>query len=144
MNEEKILYLKEDIHTELKEAQGGVPRNVWETISAFANTSGGSIYFGVKEGKEKNEILGVENPEDMIRDLLTTERAGKLSYPIFREEDFSLLVLQGRKILVLHIPEANRMGQTGLSRWAAGKEFSPRRRRRSASQWRRIEILSFR
>ena len=108
MNEEKILYLKEDIHTELKEAQGGVLRNVWETISAFANTSGGSIYFGVKEGKKKNEILGVENPEDMIRDLLSTERAGKLSYPIFREEDFSLLVLQGRKILVLHIPEANR------------------------------------
>lgn len=108
MNEEKILYLKEDIHTALKEAQGGVPRNVWETISAFANTSGGSIYFGVKEGKEKNEILGVENPEDMIRDLLSTERAGKLSYPIFREEDFSLLVLQGRKILALHIPEANR------------------------------------
>ena len=28
---------------EVKEASGGVPKNVWETVAAFSNTAGGWI-----------------------------------------------------------------------------------------------------
>ena len=33
---------------EFKEAQRAVPRNAYETVSAFANTEGGHLVFGVK------------------------------------------------------------------------------------------------
>lgn len=35
--------LKESQHLEFKEAAGGLPLNVWESYSAFANTEGGEI-----------------------------------------------------------------------------------------------------
>lgn len=37
-------------HLELEEAQGDVPRSLWKSVSAFANTRGGKIYLGVATG----------------------------------------------------------------------------------------------
>jgi ATP-dependent DNA helicase RecG len=38
---------------EFKEAQTDVPRNVYETVSAFANTDGGHLVFGVKKAGKR-------------------------------------------------------------------------------------------
>ena len=48
---------------EVKEAQNKLPDNVWETVSAFSNTSGGWIVFGVKQNGKRFDIQGVENGE---------------------------------------------------------------------------------
>jgi ATP-dependent DNA helicase RecG len=32
---------------EVKEARTEIPKNVWETVSAFSNTGGGWLIFGV-------------------------------------------------------------------------------------------------
>ena len=43
---------REDGHFEAKSFSRGIPESLWETYSAFANTSGGTI------------VLGLDEPED--------------------------------------------------------------------------------
>ena len=72
---EKIISSKkEDGHIEAKLAEGGLPRSMWETYSAFANTNGGEILLGVKEDNATKELIpvGVENTEKMMSEIWNT------------------------------------------------------------------------
>ncbi|MBK8211734.1 MAG: ATP-binding protein [Rhodospirillales bacterium] len=44
---------------EVKAAQHEVPRSAYETVSAFANTSGGHLVFGVQQNGEELEIVEI-------------------------------------------------------------------------------------
>jgi len=70
---------------EVKEARSEVPKNVWETVSAFSNTAGGWLVFGVKKDGKKYEILGVKNPEKIERDFTNTLRGEKFNVKIIPE-----------------------------------------------------------
>jgi len=78
MNKQQLLQRLQDIewdNFEVKIAQTDIPKDVWETVSALANTSGGWVVFGVSQKKKVFEIVGVENPEKIENDMLTTLRS---------------------------------------------------------------------
>lgn len=88
MNKDKIkqLLLKgERVTLEAKLADKDVPKSIWETYSAFANTVGGTILLGVEEyRKEKDsakrfEIHGVEDADKIKKDFWNTINSNKVS-----------------------------------------------------------------
>ncbi len=69
MTKEELLARLNDIEWddfEVKEASGGIPKSMWETVGAFSNTAGGWIVLGIRETKVKSvstyEITGIERP----------------------------------------------------------------------------------
>lgn len=98
-------YEWEDV--EFKRAQRGVPEDVYSTVSAFANTGGGWLIFGVRQAGNQLEVAGVEDVDKVQNDFLSSLRtAGKLSRAIDARGE--LHNLDGKTVLVFRIPELPR------------------------------------
>lgn len=92
---------------EFKKAQRGVPHEAYSTVSAFANTGGGHIVFGVGQADGQFEIVGVLEPDKVQNDFLSVLRGGeKLSCVISAEE--SCITADGKTVLAFFIPEVRR------------------------------------
>ena len=92
---------------EFKAAQRGVPQSAYETVSAFANTEGGWLVFGVRDAAAGFEIVGVLEVDKVQNDFLSALRTGqKLNRVIASKE--GLIDEEGKVLLVFHIPEARR------------------------------------
>ena len=92
---------------EFKEARRDVPKNAYETVSAFSNTEGGWLVFGVRDGVGGFEIVGVLNIDRVQNDFLSALRGGqKLNRVIAVDE--RLIEDDGKVLLVFHVPEAHR------------------------------------
>lgn len=99
----------ETLEVEVKLAQGGIPKSLWETVSAFANTNGGWILLGVKEVDKRLEVEGLPNPSKMLDDFYNMLRnSQKINYPICNAQDARIETLDGKAILVIRVPEAPR------------------------------------
>lgn len=92
---------------EIKEAKNNVPKTAWETVSAFSNSYGGWIVFGVKEqragGKSTYEIQGVDNAEKIEQDFVTVLRSNsKFNQRISVQT--AKFDIGGKAVLAFYIP----------------------------------------
>lgn len=57
----EILLKGERVTLECKKAKSEIPKSIWQTFSAFANTIGGMILLGVDEDLQEKEIFPESN-----------------------------------------------------------------------------------
>lgn len=101
---------KENNRIEAKKATGGLPKSIWETYSAFANTLGGVILLGVEEYPDKT-LHPVDLPDTdwMLSDLRDgLSDPAVVSVNILSEDDVQVQTVEGKRIIVITVPRAAR------------------------------------
>ena len=101
---------RENNRIEAKKALGGLPRSIWETYSAFANTNGGIILLGVEESKDKSlHPVDLPDPDKLIKafwDIINNPN--KVSVNILTDKDVSVQEVEGNRIIAIRVPRADR------------------------------------
>lgn len=110
MTKEELLERLQSIEwddIEFKEASWAVPKDALSSVSAFANTAGGYLVFGVKETNRTFTVTGVIDADKVQNDFLGQVRdRNKVS--IFLPINGTLHALEEGTVIVFHIPEAGR------------------------------------
>ena len=81
----EILLKGERVTLECKKAKSEMPKSIWQTYSAFANTIGGMILLGVDENMQEKDIqkryqiIGVDEPRKIVTDFWNTLNSDKVN-----------------------------------------------------------------
>lgn len=109
--EELVARIKayEWVDFECKKARADIPKDAYSTVSAFSNTQGGWLLFGISENAGRLEITGVDPRafDRMQGAFLSTLRGGQKFNHIVHA-DAHVYELEGKRILAFHIHELNR------------------------------------
>lgn len=100
---------REGYHFEAKRASGGIPRDMWETYSAFANSDGGVIALGVSEEGGDLTVTGLSDPDGTVKgfwnDVNNPER---VSANLLSDSDVVREEHAGRTVVLIRVPRADR------------------------------------
>ena len=116
MTEQEIinsLQYGERINLECKKAESKIPNSVWETYSAFANTDGGLILFGVEEHMRESDprkrftFESIKNPQQRLTDFWNTINSIKVSANILVDSDVGICMVHGSDVMWIRVPQAD-------------------------------------
>lgn len=97
----------ENDKVEYKKSSNSFSKDSLSTYSAFANTNGGVIFYGIDEKKE-NFITGIDNLAKIKDEAMTLlNNSQKVNTNILTAPDFIEYEINEKKILILNIPKAN-------------------------------------
>ncbi|MEQ1144030.1 RNA-binding domain-containing protein [Acinetobacter soli] len=110
--------LRESVDIECKlaigqDGKGGLPKSLWETYSAFANTDGGIIILGAKELKNGAfEARGIENLVQIKADLFNTlNNPAKNNKNLLTDQLVREWQVDDKTLLLIAVPRAARKQQ---------------------------------
>ena len=116
MNKEairEVLRKGERVTLECKRAKAELPKSIWQSYSAFANTIGGMILLGIEEHlQEKDilkrfEIIGVDDPQKIVTDFWNTLNSDKVNENILLDRDVEEVDIDGKTIVCINVPMAD-------------------------------------
>lgn len=110
---EDIALLRESSELECKQAsgkdgKGAIPKDMWESYSAFANTDGGTIILGLKETKGRFSLVGIEDIGRVKSDLFNTANSNKVSSNLLTNDSVNEIVIDGKNLLIIYVRRAKR------------------------------------
>lgn len=109
----ELLEFGEKISLECKKSATTLPKSIWSSYSAFANTTGGVIVLGVEEIEEhgslfpRYEIQGVKNVDRQIKDFWNTINSDKVNVNILSDDKVYPLTVNGVTVIVIDVPQAD-------------------------------------
>jgi ATP-dependent DNA helicase RecG len=110
MNKNALLQRLSDVEWddfEVKKASVELPKNVWETVSAFSNTSGGWLILGVEQKGKRFDVTGVGHPEKMEQVLVTVLRSQN-KFNVLITPECKKYEIDGKTVLGFYIPSAEK------------------------------------
>ena len=105
MDNSEMKDIFESENTEFKEANHELPVSIYKTITAFANTKGGMIVLGIKQDGKKFVVQGVDNPQKLIDDLVSTACQKYNFCPVIKP---AIEKLNSKHIVKIQVEEALR------------------------------------
>ena len=105
---------------EVKRAKGGLPVSLWESVSAFANGSGGQILLGIDE-RSGFSVTGVDDPAAAESQLGAL--CSEMEPPVRAE--IQTVTYEGRQVVVCTVPQISRdqrpCHKRALGPWAGSR-----------------------
>lgn len=103
----------EKIDLECKEAESQIPKSIYETYSAFANTNGGTILLGIREDRKAADpakrftVTGIKDKDKLLADFWNTINSSKVNANILLDEHVYPLTMGTLTVLVIEVPRAD-------------------------------------
>ena len=100
---------RENNRIEAKKSLGGLPKSLWETYSAFANTLGGVILLGVEEYKDRSlHPVDLPDPDALIQEFWEIlNDPAKVSANILSTAAITWIEFEGKDVIAIEVPQAD-------------------------------------